>query len=89
VIVVGKLVGAGFAIGVAAAAPGLTTVATASVDGATGTWASAQFTAPAPAAIVVSDTATTPGPAPDQSVGPTGPAEESSSPSEPQPTTRF
>ncbi len=60
VIVAAEFASAGFAIGVAAAAPGLTTVATASVDGATGTWVSAQFSAPAPAAIVISETATTP-----------------------------
>ena len=75
VVVAVEFASAGFAIGVAAAVPGLTTVATASVDGATGTWASAQFNAAAPAAIVVSETATTPpGPTPDQSVVPTAPS---------------
>ena len=67
VIVAVEFVGAGFAMG---SALGLTTVVTASVDGATGTWPPDQSAADA-AATVVTDTATTPpGPASDQSVVP-------------------
>jgi len=55
-----ELASAGFAIGVAAGAPGLTAVVTASVDGATGTWAPAWSAAPAPSASELTDTAETP-----------------------------
>ena len=70
-----QLADAGFAIGVAAGAPGFTPVVTVSVDGATGTWAPAGSAAAEPSASVLPDTATTPpGPPSDQSVGPITPA---------------
>jgi len=101
VIVAVELASAGFSIGMAAAASGLTTVVTVSVDGATGTWAPAQSTAAVPATTEATGTATTPPvPTSDQSVVPTtsaapsttststAPVEESRSPSEPKLTTR-
>lgn len=96
VIVAVELASAGFAIGGAAAAPGLTTVAIVSVDSATGMWAPAQPTAAVPAATVVTVVtakATTP-PVPITPAArlttstSTAPVEESNSLSEPQPTTR-
>ncbi len=72
-IVAVELASAGFAIDLAAAGPGLTIVVTASVDGATSTWAPSPPIAALPAATVATDPA---------------PVEESSSPNEPEPTTR-
>jgi hypothetical protein len=74
-IVAVELASAGSAVGAAAAAPGLTTVVTVSVDGATGTWVTDQSTAAAPVATEATATST-------------APVEESISPSEPQPATR-
>jgi hypothetical protein len=73
VIVAIELASAGFAIGVAAAAPGLRIVVTVSVDGAISTWAAAVPTTPA---------------APGTTSTSTAPVDESSRPSEPQPATR-
>ena len=71
-IIAVELAGAGIAMGTA---PGLTTVVTASVDGATGTWAPAPSRAEAPSASLLTDPATPPsGPASDQSVVPLTPA---------------
>ncbi|MEA2933353.1 MAG: hypothetical protein QOI56_2138 [Actinomycetota bacterium] len=101
VIAAVELASAAFTIGVAAAAPGLTTVVTVSIDGATGSWAPARSTAAVPRATVPTDAATTPPvPTSDQSVvsttlaapettsTSTAPVEESSSPNASQPKTR-
>lgn len=101
-IIVTELAGAGFAIGVAAASPGFTTVVTGSVGGTSGTWEPAQSAAAVPEDALATDLATTPpDPTSDRSVDPVtpvGPEEtststppdgDSSSPSEPQTTIRF
>ncbi|MEH1130712.1 hypothetical protein [Micromonospora sp. CPCC 206061] len=104
VVIAAQLGSTGFAIGVAAAGPGLTTAVTVRIDGATGRWTPTDSAA-VPAETVATDPATAP-PAPtsDQSIVPTTPAasqtitptgttttppvDELSSPNEPEPTSR-
>ena len=101
VLVAVELASAGLTIGVEAAAPGMSTVVTVSVDGATGTWAPADRSRAEPETAAVGGPATTP-PVPtwDQTAIPataavsettstsTAPVEEPSRPSEREPTTR-